>query len=285
MIDQARTATATLPLGRACQLLGLARSDYYRAPVPPAPVGDLLDAMEAVVLAFPGYGYRRVTAQLQRDGWTVNHKRILRLLREGGLLCQQQRRWTRTTDSAHGLATYPNLLPQCGWRKLTAPNQAWVADLTYIRLPGEFCYLATLLDAYSRRVVGWRLSRSLEATVAVAALEQALADRQPAWGWIHHSDRGVQYACHDYVERLQRAGAQISMTATGSPRQNAQAESFFRTLKREAVYLADYGSFAEAEAGIGHFINAVYNAKRLHSALGYLPPNEFEDRFAAGVPR
>ena len=284
MIDHARTPMATLPLARACQLLGLARSDYYRVPVPPAPTNDLLDAIEAVVLEFPGYGYRRVTAQLQREGWTVNHKRILGLLREGGLLCQQQRRWTRTTDSTHGLATYPNLLPQCGWRKLTALDQAWVADLTYIRLPGEFCYLATLLDAYSRRVVGWSLSRSLEATVAVTALEQALALRQPASGWIHHSDRGVQYACRDYVERLESAEARISMTATGSPRQNAQAESFFRTLKREAVYLADYGSFAEAEEGIGHFINAVYNKKRLHSALGYLPPNEFEERFAAGVP-
>jgi len=155
--------------------------------------------------------------------------------------------------------------------------------LTYIRLPGEFCYLAAVLDAYSRRVVGWSLSRSLEAAVAVTALKRALTERQPGPGWIHHSDRGVQYACRDYVECLQQAEAQISMTAKGQPRENAQAESFFRTLKREVVYLADYGSFAEAEAGIGHFIDAVYNAKRLHSALGYLPPNEFEERFAAGV--
>ena len=150
-------------------------------------------------------------------------------------------------------------------------------------MPGEFCYLAAVLDAYSRRVVGWSLSRSLEAAVAVTALKRALTERQPGPGWIHHSDRGVQYACRDYVECLQQAEAQISMTAKGQPRENAQAESFFRTLKREVVYLADYGSFAEAEAGIGHFIDAVYNAKRLHSALGYLPPNEFEERFAAGV--
>ena len=129
MIKQARTTLTALPLVRACQLLGLARSDYYRAPVPPAPTDDLLNAVEAIVVAFPGYGYRRVTAQLQRDGWTVNHKRILRLLREGGLLCQQRRRWTHTTDSTHGLTTYPNLLPQCGWRTLTAPNQAWVAEI------------------------------------------------------------------------------------------------------------------------------------------------------------
>ena len=129
MIAQARTTPNALPLARACQLLGLARSDYYRAAVPPAPTDDLLEAIEALVLAWPGYGYRRVTAQLQRDGWAVNHKRILRLLRAGGLLCQQRRRWTHTTDSTHGLVTYPNLLPQCGWRTLTAPNQAWVAEI------------------------------------------------------------------------------------------------------------------------------------------------------------
>ena len=143
------------------------------------------------------------------------------------------------------------------WRALTAPDQAWVADITYIRLPGEFCYLATLLDAYSRRVVGWSLSRTLEAEVALTALERALAWRHPAAGWIHHSDRGVQYACRDYVGRLLAAGAQISMTAPGSPRENAQAESFFRTLKQEEVYLADYGSFAEAEQRIGRFIEEV----------------------------
>ena len=283
MIEQIRTQSKGLPLLRACQLLGLSRSDYYRTPVVAVPEEDLLSAIDTLVLAFPGYGYRRVTQQLRRDGWTVNHKRVLRLMREGGLLCRQKRRWMKTTDSEHGLSVYPNLLPECGWRQLTAPNQAWVADLTYIRLPGEFCYLATLLDAYSRRVVGWSLARTLEAEVALAALDRALAWRQPPAGWIHHSDRGVQYACRDYVRRLQDAGAQISMTAVGSPRQNAQAESFFRTLKREEVYLADYGSFAEAEEGIGRFIDEVYDQKRLHSALGYLPPSEFEERFAAGV--
>lgn len=283
MIEQVRSQDSRLPVFRACQLLGLSRSDYYRTPVGVAPEKDLLAALDTLVLAFPGYGYRRVTQQLRRDGWTVNHKRVLRLMREGGLLCQQKRRWVQTTNSEHGLALYPNLLPDCGWRQLTAPNQAWVADLTYIRLPGEFCYLATLLDAYSRRVVGWSLSRTLEAEVALAALDQALGWRQPPVGWIHHSDRGVQYACRDYVGRLTEAGAQISMTAVGSPRQNAQAESFFRTLKREEVYLADYSSFAEAEERIGRFIDEVYDQKRLHSALGYLPPKEFEERFAAGV--
>ena len=260
-------AVARLPRTRCCPLLGLSRSDYYRTPVTPVAPTDLLAAIDALVWAFPGYGYRRVTAQLHRDGWEVNHKRVLRLLREGGLLCQQKRCWVRTTDSEHGLAVYPNLLRDCGWRDLTAPNQAWVADLTYIRLPGEFCYLAALLDASSRRVVGWSLSRSLNAAVALTALEQALARRQPPPGWIHHLDRGVPYACRDYVARLEAAEARVSMTAPGSPRENAQAESFFRTLKREEVYLADYGSFAEAEARIGQFIEQVYDQKRLHSAL------------------
>lgn len=284
MIDHARALVPDLPLARACELVGLARSDYYRQPVVASAPAGLLEAIDALALEFQGYGYRRITAQLHREGWAVNHKRVLRLMREAGLLCQQKRRWQRTTDSSHGLAVYPNLLPDRGWRRLTQPNQAWVADLTYIRLPGEFCYLAALLDAYSRRVVGWSLSRALDAGVVLQALDRALAWRAPPEGWIHHSDRGVQYACRDYVQRLQSAGARISMTATGSPRENAQAESFFRTLKREEVYVSDYGSYREAEAGIGRFIEEVYDRKRLHSALGYLPPLEFEERFTAGLP-
>ncbi|MES4792930.1 MAG: IS3 family transposase [Chloroflexota bacterium] len=284
MIDQLRSHGPELPVTRACALLGLARSDYYRQRVEAAPPPGLLDALDALGLEFSGSGYRRVTAQLRREGWEVNHKRVLRLMREAGRLCRQKRRWSRTTDSRHGLQVYPNLLPDRGWRTLTAPNQAWVADLTYIRLPGEFCSLAAVLDAFSRKGVGWSLSRSLEAGGVLTALERALADRTPGEGWIHHSDRGVQYACRDYVERLQRAGARISMTAPGSPRENAQAESFFRTLKREAVYVADYRNFGEAEGGIAHFIEEGSDRKRLHSALGYLPPIEFEKRFAAGLP-
>jgi transposase InsO family protein len=283
VIASLQSTGAGLPIERACQLLWLSRSDFYRKLRPAARGVDLMAAIDALVLEFPGYGYRRVTAQLQRDGWAINHKRVLRLMREAGLLCRQRRRWIRTTDSQHGLLVYPNLLAGCGWRALTAPDQAWVADLTYIRLPEAFCYLAALLDAYSRRVVGWRLAQSLDASLVLGALEGALSWRRPPTGWIHHSDRGVQYACRDYVERLKEAGAQISMTATGSPRQNAQAESFFRTLKSEEVYLADYAGFAEAQQRIRRFIDDVYDKKRLHSALGYLPPSEFEERFAAGV--
>ncbi len=273
---------------RACALLAVSRSEYYaaqtaRPAAAQASASDLGAAIEAIVLAFPGYGYRRVTAQLQRDGWTVNHKRVLRLMREGGWLWHGRRPWVCTTDSAHGLPVYPNLLAACGWRQLTAPDQAWVADLTYIRLATDFCYLAVLLDAYSRKVIGWSLAQQLDAAFALEALEMALMVRQPGAGWIHHSDRGVQYACRGYVARVLAAGGQISMAAKGQPRENALAESFMRTLKHEAVYLGDYQTFADARHGVEPFIEAVYNRKRLHSALGYRPPCEFEELFAAGL--
>ena len=285
MIQASKRLFPELPLERACQLLGLNRGSYYRhrqAPVPIAADLALRDAIERVVLEFPGYGYRRVTKALQREGWGVNHKRVLRLMREESLLCQLQRRWVRTTDSAHGLTVYPNLLKQAGWRSLTGVDQAWVADITYIRLPAGFCYLAALLDAYSRKVVGWELSRAIDACLVVAALQQALKARKPSAGWIHHSDQGVQYACRDYVTVLEAAGARISMSGKGRPRDNAQAESFMRILKHEEVYLQDYPDYPAAKQGIGRFIDAVYNEKRLHSALGYRPPSEFEELLAAG---
>jgi putative transposase len=276
-----------LPLEVACATLALNRGSYYRLDplAPQRPVRSevaLRDAIEHLVLEFPGYGYRRVTAALQRAGWEVNHKRVLRLMRQECLLCQLKRRWVRTTDSEHGLRVYPNLLAGCGWRGLSGLDQAWVADLTYIRLPGGFCYLAAILDAFSRKVVGWNLSDRIDAELALGALEKALKRRQPATGWIHHSDRGVQYACRDYVGQLEAAGARISMAAKGTPRENAQAESFFRTLKHEEVYLNDYEDYRQAEQALGRFIERVYNEKRLHSSLGYRPPSEFEELFAAG---
>lgn len=285
MIQASKHLFPALPLARACQLLGLNRGSYYRVREEPALPTDALalrQAIEQVVLEFPAYGYRRVTKSLQRAGWSVNHKRVLRLMREESLLCQLKRRWVRTTDSEHGLTVYPNLLKQAGWRSLTGIDQAWVADLTYIRLPAGFCYLAAILDAYSRKVVGWELSQEIDARLAVAALEQALQARKPAPGWVHHSDQGVQYACRDYVQVLEAAGARISMSGKGRPRDNAQAESFMRTLKHEEVYLQDYQTFTEAKQAIGRFIEAVYNEKRLHSSLGYRPPSEFEELLAAG---
>jgi transposase InsO family protein len=199
-------------------------------------------------------------------------------VRERGILWRAKRRWVRTTNSEHGLHTYPNLLRDTKASDWTHPNRLWVADITYVRLPQGFCYAAAILDAFSRRVVGWHVSRDIDAPLVLAALEKALALRQPAPGWIHHSDRGVQYACGGYVECLVAAGAQISMSRKGCPRDNAQAESFFRTLKMEEVYLQEYRDFAHASACIGQFIEALYNRERLHSALGYLPPAEFEEK-------
>jgi putative transposase len=262
-----------------CALLGVSRSWWYarpRDPVADAEAVALRDAVERIVLEFPGYGYRRVTHQLRRQGWTVNHKRVLRIMREESLLCQLKRRFVATTDSRHGLGSYPNLLRA---QRIDRPNQAWVADLTYIRLPTSFCYLAAILDAFSRRCVGWDLSPRIDTDLTLAALERALRSRQPAPGWIHHSDHGVQYASTRYVERLTHFGTQISMAAVGNVYENALAESFFATLKREEVYLHEYRTLAEAEANLAHFIDAVYNHKRLHSSLGYRPPSEFEARF------
>jgi putative transposase len=211
---------------------------------------------------------------LKRSGWgPINHKRVLRVMREEALLCQLKRRFIVTTDSAHGYRTYPNLLAQA---TLDRRDQAWVADITYIRLPTTFVYLACILDAFSRRCIGWKLSRQIDTRLTLAALEMAIERRQPRLGLIHHSDRGVQYASTEYVSCLEEIGARVSMSATGNPYDNAKAESFFKTLKREEVYLNDYQTFAAAEVNLGQFIDDVYNTKRLHSSLGYLPPAEFE---------
>ena len=276
MIAAMRQVAPQLSVRRLCQLAGVGRTWYYTHPSLEEVAGRdvaLRDAIERLALAFPGYGYRRVTKALQREGWAVNHKRVLRVMRRESLLCQLKRRFVATTDAAHALRTYPNLLAGAG---LTGPNQAGVADITYVRLPAAFVYLACLLDAWSRRCVGWHLARHIDTRLTLAALDRALASRCPAAGLIHHSDRGVQYASAEYVARLEQAGARVSMAAKGNPYENAKAESFFKTLKCEEVYLHDYRSFEEAEANLGRFIEAVYNAKRLHSSLGYLPPIEFE---------
>lgn len=268
---------------QACANLGISRAWFYARPTAPAPDPEavrLREAIERLTLAFPGYGYRRVTHALRREGWRINAKRVLRVMREEALLCQPQRRFVVTTDSAHGHPIYPHRLRDLA---LTGIDQAWVADLTYVRLPTGFCYLAAILDAYSRRCVGWQLSRQLDHTLTLAALAQALATRQPPPGWIHHSDRGVQYACAAYVERLEAAGAQISMSSVANPYDNAKAESFFKTLKCEEVYLAHYTTYRDAQLNLSRFIDDVYNAKRLHSSLGYVPPLEFEATLLAAA--
>jgi putative transposase len=281
MIAAMHAASPDLSIRRLCALVGAGRTWYYTHPSAEAVAARdtaLRAAIERLVLEFPGYGYRRVTKALQRDGWRVNHKRVLRVMRQEALLCQLQRRFVVTTDSAHALRAFPNLL---AGTELGGPDQAWVADLTYIRLPTTFAYLACVLDAWSRRCLGWHLSRWIDTDLTLAALDQAIAERRPAPGLIHHSDRGVQYASAAYVARLTEIGAQVSMAAVGNPYDNAKAESFFKTLKGEEVHLNHYQSFHDAEANLDRFIADVYNAKRLHSSLGYLPPSEFEALQAA----
>jgi transposase InsO family protein len=280
VIEQVREEHPEISIERLCSLMGVSRSWYYQRPSAGEKVRKdvaLRDAIEHIVLEFPGYGYRRVTAALRRAGWTVNHKRVLRIMREESLLCQLKRRFVPTTDSAHSFGVYPNLIKETQLDRL---DQAWIADITYVRLPTAFCYLAAILDAYSRRCVGWHLSRFIDTSLTLSALEMALAARRPESELIHHSDRGVQYASSEYVLRLEEAGARISMAAVGNPYENAKAESFFRNLKMEEVYIKDYRDFEEAEENIGRFIEEVYNQKRLHSSLGYLPPVEFEARHA-----
>jgi transposase InsO family protein len=275
MIQQVHEAVPGRSIRHLCELLEVNRSWYYARPAEEETLdadGEVRDAIEQLVLDFPGY--RRLTAALHRAGWNINHQRVLRVMREESLLCQLKRHFVPTTDSHHGYQVYPHLLAD---RELNAPNQAWVGDITYIRLPSCFVYLACLLHAYSRRCVGWKLSRLIDTNLALGALDMALATRSIEPGLIHHSDRGVQYASTAYVERLLSVQAQISMSARGNPSDNAKAESFFKTLKPEELYLNQYQTFAEAEANIAHFIEDGYNTKRFHSSLGYLPPIEFEE--------
>jgi putative transposase len=258
-------------------MTGLSRAGFYRRRVPrqATPVEmELRDEMQKIAAEFPAYGYRRITAELQQRGFDVNHKRVLRMMREDNLLCIRRRAFMVTTDSRHNLPVYPNLAREI---KPTTMNQLWVADITYVRLRTEFVYLAVVLDAFSRRVIGWALGRTLEAPLAVAALRMALIERQPAPGLVHHSDRGVQYASQDYTEMLKQHEATISMSRKGNPYDNAACESFMKTLKYEEVYRSEYRDFEEAHESIGEFLECVYNQKRLHSALGYVPPAEFEN--------
>ncbi|MEO7651281.1 MAG: IS3 family transposase [Bryobacteraceae bacterium] len=274
-------ADRRLTVKRMVKLGGVSRASFYRFDPDHITKADddmdLRDAIQRIALEWPSYGRPRITAALRRQGWEVNPKRVYRLMRQDNLLCARKRKFIATTDSGHGRKVFPNLAAEMA---LSDINQLWVADITYIRLEAEFVYLAVVIDAFSRRVIGWALARTMEDDLTLAALRMALESRQPAAGLVHHSDRGSQYASGEYTDLLQAHGCRISMSRKASPWENGECESWMKTLKYEEVYRQEYRDLAEARASIQRFIEQVYNQKRLHSALGYLPPVEFEQALA-----
>jgi putative transposase len=274
----------SLSIERLCQLAGVSRAGFYRSLRERAPVEEEMEtrsAIQSIVVEHRRrYGYRRITAELRRRGMIVNHKRVLRILREDNLLGMQPRKFVVTTESDHRFEVYLNL---AGRMKLTGINQLWVADITYIRLKKEFVYLAVVLDAFSRKVVGWALDRTLAARLPIAALQKAIAERQPPPGLVHHSDRGVQYACGDYAQILQQQRMIPSMSRPANPYDNASCESFLKTFKREEIYANEYRDLEHLLGNVEVFIERYYNRCRLHSALGYRSPEEFEREASAAI--
>ena len=259
-----------------CDLAGVSRASFYRDWEQKAPSEAemaLRDAIQRTALAHRNHGYRRITPLLQRAGFVAGAEKVRRILRSDNLLAVRRRKFVVTTDSNHRFRVHPNLAESM---ELTAVNQLWVADITYIRLQREFVFLAVVLDAFSRKAIGWELGRTLETKLALAALEEAIASRHPQPGLVHHSDRGTQYASNDYLQRLEACGAHLSMSRPASPWENGKCESFIKTLKREEIDARRYASFAELRQHVDEFMDQIYNKVRLHSALGYRSPEEFE---------
>jgi len=267
----------SLGIEQMCQLAQVSRAGFYRSLQAQRPVEEEMEVRSAIpqigLEHRRRYGYRRVSAELRRQGMLVNHKRVARIMREDDLLALQPKRFVVTTDSKHELEVYLNLAKRM---KLTGINQLWVADMTYIRLKAEFVYLAVILDGFSRKVVGWALDRTLASRLPRAALEQAIAKRQPAPGLVHHCDRGVQYASEEYVAMLEKRGMIPRMSRPANPYDNASCESFIKTLKREEIYANEYDDLEHLLANLEQFIEQYYNRQRLHSALGYSSPEEYE---------
>ena len=274
----------SLSIERMCRLAGVSRAGFYRQLELSCGVKqdmELRSEMQRIALQHRRrYGYRRITAELQQRGFQVNGKRVLRLLREDNLLSLRQRKFVVTTHAQPGLEIYLNLARRM---QLTGVDQLWVADITYIRLRAEFVYLAVMLDAYSRKAIGWALDSSLTTALILAALQQALQERQPPPGLVHHSDRGLQYASAEYVEVLQRHGILLSMSR-GNPYDNATCESWIKTLKVEEIYGNQYQDLEDLRSQLREFIEQYYNRERLHSALGYCSPEKFEQQLAVRPP-
>lgn len=268
-----------IPIAQACSALKLSRSNFY-SQIKKERQEDLdtylRKEIEGIALEFPFYGYRRIFRELRRRDVLVNHKKVLRLMREDSLLCRRKKAFRPvTTDSDHNYNIYPNLIKN---KEVAGLNEVWVSDITYVRLLHEFIYLAAITDIFSRKCIGWALGRTIDTNLALEALTMAIRNRDYLGlsNLIHHSDRGVQYASNEYVELLTQRGIQISMSASGNPYENAFAESFNKTIKVEEVYIKEYETFEDALKNIKHFIETVYNRKRLHSSIGYVPPEEFE---------
>ena len=272
-----------MTIQRMCELAGVSRASFYRDWEQKAPSEAemaLRDAVQRTALAHRDHGYRRITPLVQRAGFVVGEEKVRRILRTDDLLAVRRRQFVVTTDCHHRFRIYPNLAEAM---ELTAINQLWVADITYIRLRWEFVFLAIVLDAFSRKAIGWELGRTLETRLALAALEAAIASRHPQPGLVHHSDRGTQYASNEYVTRLEDCGAHLSMSRPASPWENGKCESFIKTLKREEIDARRYASFTELRDHLEEFIEQIYNKVRLHSALGYRSPEEFEQALEPGV--